>query len=703
MFIKSIKITIETTDGPFGFLAKFNRNLNIIRGRNSSGKSTIVHSIMYALGMEELLGAQNAEALTYVLKDHVEYDESKHVITRSLVSMELESNGKTITITRKIKENGVNPKLVEIQECSALIHGETAPVLYRFLHDGGSAQIREGFFTYLESFLGLTLPKVPHTNGKQVKLYLQYIFAAMLIEQKRGWTDYIANLPYFGVRDARIKVVDFLVGTNVFEMDAKRAHLDHESLELNTSWQDLYRSITNDALKNSIKVQNLPKSPIAGFAANMVFYQKTTSQGLINLDEFKSKQIQQLQKLAQEELSWKDALPSATLQSIEDETSQLQELTLAYERCVGELTLHRASRNANGIHQRQAEEELSKNEAAKKLIRYGASLKLDTANDVCPACQQNIGHSLTDLHESTPHMDIETNVDYLKSQIRMLERDTAGIDQSIKETTIITEELARKVSMSKTRLRALRTDLTTNSVVSKANLRQQLQVELSIEEVSQFVQRNEETLTRFVELSARFDQNQKARAALPQDHYSDDDLQKYSLFEKLFRSNVSSFDYHSAPVKDIKFNVANLLPELAKIELREIYRKDFSENKKSSASSTSKSSSNIARESSASDFVRLIWSYILTLYETSAHFSVKGNHPGFILMDEPGQHSMATKSQLALFQKLSAEKGLQSIVAASFDDSEAAYREATQNVQFKLIHLGDKAIVPDGDSLLVGG
>lgn len=63
---------------------------------------------------------------------------------------------------------------------------------------------------------------------------------------------------------------------------------------------------------------------------------------------------------------------------------------------------------------------------------------------------------------------------------------------------------------------------------------------------------------------------------------------------------------------------------------------------------------------------------------------------------------MATKSQLALLQKLSAQTNLQSIVAASFDDSEAAYKEATQNVRFNLIRLGEKAIVPNGDKLLLG-
>jgi len=703
LFIKRIKIAIETTGGPFGFMAEFSRNLNIIRGRNSAGKSTIVHSILYALGMEELIGAQNAEALTYVLKDHVEFDDTKHYVTRSMVIMELESNGKTITITRKIKEDGVNPKLVEIQECAALSKGETAPILYRFLHDGGSAQLREGFYTYLEHFLGLRLPMVPHTNGKQVKLYLQYIFAAMAIEQKRGWTDYIANLPYFGVKEARIKIVDFLVGTNVFEMDAIRARLDHESLELNTSWQDTYRAITNDALKSSMKVQKLPRSPVLDFQPSSVTYMKSTLQGLVDLDTHKSNQIQALKKLTDAELKWKDSAPEDTLKLIEQETARLQELTVAFEACVGELTLHRAARNANALHQRQAEDELSKNQAAQKLIRYGASLELDVASDVCPACQQNIGHSLTDLHESTPHMDIATNIDYLKSQIKMLERDTAGIEQSVKETMVVSEELAKRIAQSKDKLRALKSDLTTNAVVSKANLRQQLQIELSIEEASLFLQRNEEQLETLVELSTRFKQNQKSRGELPKEHYSDADLAKYDLFGKIFRSNVASFDYHSAPVSDIKFNVDNLLPELDKIELREIYRKDFSERKAASTSSPSKSGSNIARESSASDFVRLIWSYILTLYETSAHFTVKGNHPGFILLDEPGQHSMATKSQLALLQKLSASKNLQSIVAASFDDSDATYNEATHNVQFKLIHLGDKAIVPNGDAVLTGG
>jgi hypothetical protein len=233
-------------------------------------------------------------------------------------------------------------------------------------------------------------------------------------------------------------------------------------------------------------------------------------------------------------------------------------------------------------------------------------------------------------------------------------------------------------------------------------MRLQLQIEINLEDIGKFSRRIDEHLIQLGDIAEQFATNQEARAELPSDIYTDDDLKKYDLFEKFFRSYVGEFDYQSAPVKDVKFNIDNLLPELEKIELREIQNSKFSELKKASTRSTSRDSTNIASESSASDFVRLIWSYILSIYETSAHETVKGNHPGFLLFDEPGQHSMATKSQRALFKCLNKLEGLQSIVAASFDDSEPAYLEATADVTFKLIKLGKKAIVPDGDTTPVG-
>ena len=65
-----------------------------------------------------------------------------------------------------------------------------------------------------------------------------------------------------------------------------------------------------------------------------------------------------------------------------------------------------------------------------------------------------------------------------------------------------------------------------------------------------------------------------------------------------------------------------------------------------------------------------------------------------LLFDEPGQHSMAVDSQRALLNQLSSQLTLQSIVAASFDESEDVFRNATRNIDFKLIQWGGKLIRP---------
>ncbi|MNY76219.1 hypothetical protein D3C86_2157310 [compost metagenome] len=61
-------------------------------------------------------------------------------------------------------------------------------------------------------------------------------------------------------------------------------------------------------------------------------------------------------------------------------------------------------------------------------------------------------------------------------------------------------------------------------------------------------------------------------------------------------------------------------------------------------------------------------------------------------MDEPGQHSMRSSSQHALLQLLSAATRLQSIVAASFDENESVFLEATAGLDFKLIRWEGKII-----------
>lgn len=77
---------IFTNDGQIAYDENYHRGVNIIRGNNSSGKSTITHFIFYVLG-----GAFN--------------DWVKEAKQCSSVIAEVELNGATLTLKREININ----------------------------------------------------------------------------------------------------------------------------------------------------------------------------------------------------------------------------------------------------------------------------------------------------------------------------------------------------------------------------------------------------------------------------------------------------------------------------------------------------------------------------------------------------------------------------------------------------------------------
>ena len=69
--INAIKIEVNTTDGLYGTFNTFSEGLNILKGDNTTGKSTLVQSIFYGLGLEELIGGRGEKTMQSVLKDVV--------------------------------------------------------------------------------------------------------------------------------------------------------------------------------------------------------------------------------------------------------------------------------------------------------------------------------------------------------------------------------------------------------------------------------------------------------------------------------------------------------------------------------------------------------------------------------------------------------------------------------------------------------
>src|SRR5699024_1583890 len=102
------------------------------------------------------------------------------------------------------------------------------------------ATSNKGFFTFLESFLELDLPKVPSTDDKERKLYLQLIFSSMLIEQKRGWSDLFSGMPHFGIRESKKRVVEYLLNMDTLKNEKLRHRLKIKESSIVEKWKRIF-------------------------------------------------------------------------------------------------------------------------------------------------------------------------------------------------------------------------------------------------------------------------------------------------------------------------------------------------------------------------------------------------------------------------------------------------------------------------------
>lgn len=682
MYIRAVKLSVKAIEGDFGFKVMFSRNLTIIRGKNSSGKSTLLNSLLYGLGMEEIIGGKGEKMLPYATKEYFEYEGKKVDISSSEVFLELEDkNGEVITLRRTIKDPVKSSKLVEVAKGGVLSEGQEFIVIQSlYLHDPGSAKIDEGFYKYMEKFMGYDLPNVPATSGGETKLYLQTIFAAIAVEQKRGWSDYIAGIPFYGIREARLRVVEYLLNFNIFESNTLKNKLDEESIEIASGWNTLLRNILKLSNDAGTIVFGLPQKAVVQFDKNTVSLDKLVNNEKVSLAKYIESLRQEYATLEEKVLNFNKATSEEVRHDFEVAMQEVQKLSTLYESIASRQALNNSSIKDYQELLAEAKEDIVKNKAALKLKELGATYSLLTAVDSCPTCQQSIKDSLLTEITLGPQMDLVSNINYLERQSSMLERQINGLRKEVVADDAAKMEISKRITIKKEYLDAIRLDFSSGASQSRATVKRQLQIEDEVKEIESLESTLIQHLKELHKYSEKLSENQEKRRLLPKLNYSENDLQKISIFEKFFRGNAASFGYESAPIEEIELNKDTLTPFLASIELREVN------------SGRESSRTDIKSDSSASDFVRLIWSYLIGIYQTSSFDFVKGNHPGILIFDEPGQHSMAASSQHALLNQLSSEKGLQSIVAASFDENEDVFKEATDGIIYELVQWDSKAI-----------
>jgi hypothetical protein len=675
--INAIKLEINTTIGLFGANLEFRDGLNIIRGNNSTGKSTMFQAVLYGLGLEELLGSKNANTMQYVLRDHVNYEEKEFKIIQSFVFLEFTNGEKTVTTKRSVVCQGREPQLVDVIEGAYLTEKGNYNMLPMWVHDaGGASNELYGFHLFLQEFLGWQLPEVTNSRGDESRLYIQQIAPSFILEQKAGWSHFLATIPYYNIKNVEGKAIEFLLNLDVTENEKSKRYLKIQKQILNQKWQSLFEQARNYAYRGAAILNGLEPAPsiindIRNVFLSIVNEEKTYS--LVDYVELLKKSYKELEISNLPNVGQNNDLNEERLGNCINHYNQL---SLQLDILLSEIALDNGQLESYKQQLNDISEDLRKNKDLLKLNKLGANVEMSIANDICPICKSEINHSLLPEEIKETPMQLEENIQYLEAQRKMIEVYIKGQRKNIQDKETKFRLMQNKSLELKQNIRSLKRELISDErLPSEVEIENRLNLRNKIKFYVKLIEDFDNFKNSISDLSQEWTTLIGKEKNLTTDFYSMEDSKKIADLESSFLSLLKKFHYSSQSGEHIRISMEKYLPVVeTKIGDDKIKQYD------------------IKYDSSGSDFVRAIWAYTCALKKVSDRH--KTNHPRLLMLDEPQQQSVSMEDFRTLLTELSGYDDCQVLVFASFNNSDEDYANSARNLQFNLNKIDGKIIVP---------
>ena len=674
--IRAIKLEVNTSNGIFGAEHQFDDGLNIIRGDNSAGKSTLFQAIVYGLGFEELLGGKNEKTMQSTLRDHVEFPKGAfHDVLQSFVYLEIE-NKNIVTIKRSVVSQHRKAQLVDVYFGSLLTEGtKNIEMRQMYIHDAGAASDADyGYHVFLSDFLEWEIPEILTSKGGAQKLYLQQLAPAFIIEQKTGWSDFLATMPYFGMRNTEQRVVEFLLNLDVYENERRKQELSYLEQDLTQNWQRLFNKLQDLADRSGGKIVGIDNHPTILNDTELIYISVLNEGGQTSLAELNSQHKRDLAVLEQQQDITVGGNISKNDERLKQLNNELNHFSLNFDLLSPELSFDKAKLNQFEAQASSVQSDLRKNKSALKLNKMGGDLPAEVANNICPTCEQIIHGSLLPVDIDQTPMRIEDNISYLDAQDKMIAVYIEGQKRAIIEKEEKLLYFQNSITERRNEIRRIKQEL-----IQDEKLPSLIEIErrIDLKRKVEFFNRVEQNLSLYIQeikvLSEDFEQILISKKALPKEFLSIDDKKKITALQDKFIHLLRVFNYQSKPPTAIQISRDTYLPVAQKLMGENMYY-------------------NIKFDSSASDFIRCIWAYTTALLQTSKLFNT--NHPRLMILDEPKQQDISMDNFRSFLIELSQLTSEQVIVFASFENSDSAFNAATHGLKFKLIKIGSKLIQP---------
>lgn len=671
--LRQIEIRITTLQGIFGVRVRLDDDgLIVIRADNTSGKSTLVQGLIYGLGLEAMLTAnQQALPLQYAITEKFLYEGREVRVSESEVLIEMQnSNGEIITTQRPIISNTKKKHLITVWNGPALTEPEN---LYDksdyFVRIEGAAQREMGFHTFFAKYLGWTLPEVSRFDGSETILYLECIFPLFVVEQKHGWSGIQSRLPtHFGIREMGKRSIEFVLKLDSYAIAQKRQRIREDQTRLNTKWERSVRDFDAKVGALGSVVRGLPPAPRASWPgksmADVLIFRDNE---WVSLGVAEEKDRQKLAALSAEEIPSTSADAPRITALLRDAQRELVTLEVLAARSIRDNSVEE-EQNVE-LRQRLASLQADRQSYLdlRRLHSIGADLALEVASKHCPTCDQSIEDVLLPQGALTAPMALEENLRFISGQITTFQT-------MLQDSERVLENRSRSVTAISSKLQELRTTIRSyrDALISSQNsasagaVRERLVVEVRLQTIQTLKNMMNETVAELTLFSEQYGDLQRALEALKEDRSVEDEA-KLSALQASFLSQLDQYGFSS------------ITPTSALQISRETFRPTYE-------------AFDLGFNLSASDMIRTIWSYLNGLMEVAR--TQDTNHLGLLVLDEPRQQQANKVSFSAFALRASqANKWHQQMIFLTSEDQETLER-MMKDVPHQMVNFEGKLIQP---------
>lgn len=656
--IRAIRLRSFTGSNQYGADLNFPSGLNIIQAHNTSGKSTCLQSILYALGLERSLGPQLEVPLPYAMRQRIRSNENSpyELVLQSFVELVIENQlGHILTIHRDI-EGGADRKLIRTILATRDGAIEASPRDF-FVHDPGSAQREDGFHNFLCKFIGWTIPVVPRFDGSEGPLYIEAIIPMFFVEQKRGWSVTQGPFPtYFKIQDVSRRVMEFILDLDAGRIRRERAELRQALAASEQQWSTLKKRLL-DAAGPLIRFTNILDIPSAEFRhadlPEMEVFEENQWTSLDNALSLKKQKVAIL-----------ESLPAVSSEANAEEIQkQLADLRRRVDELSGKLAGVRADhnayqqeRNATQIRIDALVADLRRNQDALKLKGLGSTLGTAASTEVCPTCHQELTHELMPTASSTG-MAIEENIKFINSQLDLHRASLRSIESAIQQTEIAYRGIFNDLGQSQQSVRSLSQALLQPSDhPSIARLEELVRARAEVGRLSHAQEIADGALDELKSIASIWSEIKERLKKLTGIDLSPEDNEKIRQLGMELRSLLGNFGFKTFPVGEVALSDDNFRPLIRRLNEDGIEVEQ-----------------ELGFEVSASDAIRLKWAFYLALLSISR--SGKTNHLGTVVFDEPGQQEIESTSLFSMLAWATERLGAnQQLIIATSEPIEEVHR-----------------------------